>query len=104
MNLLLLSWLRWIEWGIRSLRIAGYASSGRQLLVIVGAIPIAGPLPNVPGHVEQAISIRRILRDCSNPYVPVLTGIFHRERTLMSVGHPFAVGSEFFAPDVGLSA
>src|SRR5271167_3132807 len=104
MNLLLLSRLRWIEGRIRSLRIAGYASCGRQLLVIIGAIPIAGPLPYIAGHVEQAISIRRILCHCSNSDVPVLAGIFHRERSLMSVGHPFAVGSEFFAPDVGLPA
>src|SRR5215831_1924430 len=46
---------------------------GRQLEVIIWAIPIAGPLPHVACHVVQAVWIRRVVRDGRDSMESVFT-------------------------------
>src|SRR5258708_2160169 len=65
--------LRGTKWRGRALGISGHAPCGDQPCVIVHAIPIAGPLPDVAGHVIEAVAVRRILRDWGDADVAVVT-------------------------------
>ena len=47
----------------RTLRVARDGSGRSQLGVVVGAIPVAHPLPDVPTHVVEPVAVRRKLRD-----------------------------------------
>ena len=51
----------------RSLRVASDAADGRQLIVVVGAIPIADPLPDVAGDVMKPVRVRGELRYGRDP-------------------------------------
>src|SRR5215472_5891106 len=97
-HLLGLVWIVGIEGGIRTLRVACHSPRRRQLLVVVRAIPVAGPLPYVACHVVQPVSVGRILGYGSNADVTVLSGVFIWEMSLVGVGHPLAVGPERFTP------
>src|ERR1700722_895632 len=94
--------LRRIVGGIGSLRIARDTVSF-ELLIVVGAIPIAGPLPDISCHVEETVSIGRKLCDRSDSRVSILSGIFVRKMPLVSIGHPFAIWAEVIAPDIWLT-
>ena len=59
MNAFLFVRLSGIEWCVRSLRIVRDAAFIRYCLVVIRAIPVAAPFPNVPGHVVKAVAIRR---------------------------------------------
>lgn len=54
---------RWIIGSFRPMRVSRDAPDGSELLVVVGPIPVAGPLPDVCCHVIQAIRIRGVLSD-----------------------------------------
>ena len=56
-----------IERILRALRIACYAPLGGKSLIIVGPIPVTAPLPDVAGHVVEAVG--RV----STPCLPVLS-------------------------------
>ena len=47
----------------RTLRVASDSASRSQLGVVVGAIPVAHPLPDVPADVVEPVAVRRKLRD-----------------------------------------
>ena len=81
-----------------ALRIAGHTAGGHQLLVIIGAIPIAGPLPDIAGHVIQSISVGSVLRHGGNPSVAVLARVGIWEVSLVRVRHPLALRTELIAP------
>ena len=55
-----------IERRVRPVRIASDGSSGRELRVVVGPVPVADPLPHIPRHVIEAVLIGRELRDGAN--------------------------------------
>src|SRR5215813_4483601 len=95
--------LRGIERGIRALRIPRYAAGSGQLTVIIRTIPVARPLPHIAGHIVQAISIRKILCDRSNPWITILRRIVIRKVALVCVGHPFSIRTELVAPCEGLA-
>src|ERR1017187_1766490 len=48
------AWFARIKAVHRSLRIANHCAGCRDLLVVIGAIPICAPLPDVSGHVGEA--------------------------------------------------
>src|SRR5688572_13043312 len=48
-----------IETVIRALRVPRDRSGARERAVVIRAVPIGAPLPDVASHVEQAKSIRR---------------------------------------------
>src|SRR4051812_43129805 len=81
---------------------------GCDLKVIgVGAVPIAAPLPDVAGHVAQAVGARWIRADGGGGGKAVGVAIVVGEIALVDVGHPLAAGLEFVAPGVapaGLAA
>ena len=47
-----------VEGFFRTLRISRDAAGFGQLLKIIGPIPVAAPLPDVAGHVVEAVGIR----------------------------------------------
>src|SRR5271169_2899087 len=102
-NFLFFVRLRGIKRRVRPLRISRHASCDCQLLVVVRAIPVTGPLPHIACHVIQAVTIRRKLRNWSNPRVPVVSGIGVGKMSLVCVGHPLSARPEFVAPRVALS-
>src|SRR5271169_2026523 len=102
-NFLFFGRLRGIKRRVRPLRISRHASCDCQLLVVVRAIPVTGPLPHIACHVIQAVTIRRKLRNWSNPRVPVVSGIGVGKMSLVCVGHPLSARPEFVAPRVALS-
>src|SRR5215467_11208824 len=81
------------------MRIARDAAGLHQLGVVIGPVPIAGPLPDISGHVVEAVSIGRILRYGRDADETVLAGIFLRKRSLVCVGHVLAAHAELFAPN-----
>lgn len=91
LNLLWLTGLGGIEGGIRSARIARHATNCNELLVIVGTVPVAGPLPHVTRHVIKAISVGRILRHGGDTRIAIIASTAVREVSLMCVGHLLAI-------------
>ena len=87
----------------RSLRIADYFAVLRDLLIIIGAIPIGAPFPNVARHVGQTISIGRKRAHRGRSREAVISRIAVREMALESVRLKLAAGLEFPAPNVGLA-
>src|SRR5271170_4588958 len=92
-----------IKRSVGSLRIASNSAGCDELLVIVGTIPVACPLPYVAGHVVKAIRICRELRNWSQACEAVGAGVLIGEVSLMGIGHPFSVGAKVVSPDEGLA-
>src|SRR6516164_4330640 len=99
MHLLELGWLGGVKRSVGTQRVSGDTADRGKLLVVVRPIPIARPLPDVSGHVVQAVRIRRVMRHgrCSDE--TVLAGVGVWEVALVCVRHPFPVWSKFVAPD-----
>src|SRR5271156_5211000 len=91
--------LRRIVSGIRPLRIPRYAHD-LELPVVIRAIPVASPLPDIARHVIELISVRGKLRDWRDSGIPILAGIVIREMALMRISHPFAMRTKLVAPDI----
>src|SRR5580658_2259811 len=51
----------------RALGISRYAGHIHQLLVVIRAIPIARPLPHIPGHIIKTVAVRWKTPDCCDP-------------------------------------
>src|SRR3954471_4307702 len=102
----LLGWFIRIERGGRALWIARDAALFSEPRVIIRPVPIAGPLPDVAGHVVQPIAVRRIPRDRRGLDIAVVcrVRVSHRKPALVGVGHPLAGGAELIAPDERLAA
>src|SRR5580704_7828629 len=88
--------------GGRPLRVVRY-TAGAEILVVVRAVPVAGPLPDVAGHVVEFVSVRGELGDGREAGVAVFAGVLIREVAFMGVGHPLVIRTEVVAPDVGLA-
>ena len=80
-----------------------FLSRGRALGVTVRPVPVGAPFPDVAGHVEKAIAVRRELRHRRHAGKAVFTGVFQGELALEGVGHPLAAGPKLIAPGIGLS-
>src|SRR5437016_13509482 len=103
MHALLLVRLSWIKWRIGASRIVRYAPFVRQRLVIIGAIPIAAPFPDVAGHVVKAVPVRWKRFHRRDASIPVVNRVFDWKFSLPGVRHPFPTRTKFIAPDVCLS-
>src|SRR4029079_3456677 len=64
----------------------------------------AGPFPHIPGNIEQAVAVRRKLRDRRDPDEVILTRITIREVDLVGVRPPDAFAGERVAPRVEFAA
>src|SRR6266513_615235 len=100
MNSLFLVRLGRIEWRGRALRIVRYAAFVRQRLVVIGAIPIAAPFPDVARHVVKTETVWWKRFHWRNTCITVFARIFHRKFSLPGVRHPFPAGSKFITPHV----
>ena len=94
MDALLLAWLGRVVRRIRTGRVVRHGTANRERGVVVGAVPVARPLPDVAGHVVQAEPVRGKPGDSCQPDRTVLADIADREASLKGVGHPFPVRSE----------
>src|SRR5439155_1263351 len=103
MHALLLVRLSWIKWRIGTLRIVRYAPFVRQRLVIIGAIPIAAPFPDVARHVVKAVTVRRKRFDRCNAGMPIFNRVFYWKFSLPGIRHPFSAGTKFIAPHISFS-
>src|SRR5688572_7067447 len=103
MDALLFVRLGRIKRRIRAARIPGSFVHLRQLGVVIGSIPIAAPLPDVAGHVVEAVTVGRKLRYRREARIAVVGGVLDRKLSLPGVGHPLAVWTKFVAPDKGLA-
>ena len=71
---------------------------------IIGAIPIAAPLPDVAGHVIEAVAIWRKRFHGRNTGKSIFAFVLNRELSLIGVCHELPAGFELIAPGIELSA
>ena len=77
------------------------AAAGVDLdLGVRGRVEVARPLPDVAGHVEQAVAVGRERLDRRRALVAVGQQVLPRELALPGVGHHPALGRELVAPGV----
>ena len=76
----------------------------RELRVVLGAIPVAHPLPHIAADVIESVAVGRKLRDGRDAREAVGTAVAIGKVALMAVGHPCSALSrrrgllEFIAP------
>src|SRR5262249_58409282 len=86
----------------RTLRVTRDTALLREHAVVVRAIPVGDPLPDVARHVEEAVAVGREGSDRSGGGEPILTGVFFRKVSLEGGRRALAAGLEFVAPRIGL--
>src|SRR5271165_5136044 len=104
LNALFLCRLRGIEWHFRALRVSRDVAGLGKLFEIIGAIPVAAPLPDVASHVVEAVAIRRESAHGRNAGEAILAGIFDWEYSLVGVRHELSARLEFIPPREVLAA
>jgi hypothetical protein len=104
LNALFLCRLGWIEWHFRALRVSRDVACRGKLFEIIGAIPVAAPLPDVASHVVEAVAVRRESAHRRSAREAILTGVLDREYSLVGVRHELPVRLEFIAPRIELAA
>src|SRR5277367_2394572 len=70
---------------LRTLGISRNAARSHQLRVVIRPIPITRPLPHVPGHVVEAVAVRRKPPHCSYADIFVLTRVLVGKMTLKGI-------------------
>src|ERR1041385_5173607 len=88
LNLLRLIRFGRIERRVGTPRILNGPPRGRELLIIIRPVPIAGPLPDVAGHIEKAVAVGRILRYRRHTGITVFGGVVVWEVTFVRIRHP----------------
>src|SRR6188508_1342061 len=86
-----------------ALRVPGDGPRRGKLGIVVRAIPVAHPLPDVPGHVVEPVSVRGKLRHGCDAGKMVRTGVVIGEMALISVGRPRAALRKLITPGIDLS-
>ena len=77
-------------------RIVERAAGLLDLAVVL--VPVGGPLPDVAGHVVEAVAVGRKRADRRRPLVAVLEQVLPGELALPGVGHRLAARRELVAP------
>src|SRR4051794_19851336 len=67
------------------LRIAGDGGARGQLRVVVLAIPVGDPFPDVAGDVVEAVAVGRKLRGGTDALERILAGVSIRKMALMGI-------------------
>src|SRR5579862_405106 len=78
-------------------------SAGGEGLIIVRTVPIRGPLPDIPCHIEQAVSIGWEGSHGSGSRVSVFTCVCIREVPLKCICPVFTAGPKLIAPGVAFA-
>ena len=84
----------------RTLRISDYLTGFGDLRVVIGPIPIAAPLPDVTGHVIEAVGVWGKGSGRCQSREAVFTRVLDRKLTLIGVRHELASGFELVAPGI----
>src|SRR6266487_2430937 len=79
-------------------RVAGDAARPGGLGGMAWRVEVAGPLPDVAGHVVQAVAVGAERPDGRGPRVPVALEVLPGELALPGVGHHPSLGRELVAP------
>src|SRR5215471_12392008 len=79
------------------------SASGGQNLVVVGAVPVSGPLPDISGHVVETVAIRWIAPHRSDAGISVFAGVLRGEVALVRISHPLPFRAKVVTPDVGFA-
>src|SRR5215469_6370605 len=72
----------------------------RQLLVVIRAVPVAGPLPDVARHVVESVRVGGKLRHRSDARESIRALVLEREMALVGVGHPLSLRMKVVSPGV----
>src|SRR5271165_7199010 len=67
---------------LRALGVSRNGARRHQLRVVIRPIPITGPLPHVPRHVVEAVTVRRKAPYCGYPNIFILTRVLVGKMTL----------------------
>src|SRR4029077_20369167 len=103
MHALFLIRLGRIEWRIRPLRILRDATFVSQDRIIIGAIPIAAPFPDIPRHVVNTVTVWRKRFHWCDSSIAILARIFNWKFSLPSIRHPFSARAKLIAPYIDFS-
>src|SRR4029079_16479153 len=79
-------------------RIFRNAAGLRRVALVLGRVPILGPLPDIADHVVDAVPVRRKRRHRRRTVEAVLTKIVAGKITLPGIGHVKTLKREFLAP------
>src|SRR5262249_17663667 len=71
--------------------------------ILVGAVPVLAPLPDVARDVVQAVTVGREAGDGRDASPAVVRRIVVGEAPLEGVGHPLPTGAQLVAPGVSLA-
>src|ERR1700728_359289 len=83
-----------------SLRVERDRSVVLKLRVVVGAIPVRNPLPNISRHVIEAEIVGRKGCDWRYAGIAIFRSILVGKMSLKRIGHPFTVWIELIAPGI----
>src|SRR5215831_14735236 len=72
----------------------------RQLLVVIRAVPVAGPLPDVARHVVESVRVGGKLRHRSDARESIRALVLERKMALVGVGHPLSLRMKVVSPGV----
>src|SRR6187549_2631991 len=81
--------------GARSERVPRNATRLDHVGRMLGVIPVGGPLPDIPDHVEQSIAIRRVRADGRRSLVSVAWHALPGKLALPGIRHVTVVRQEF---------
>src|SRR6185503_20712370 len=100
MHALLLGRFGRIEGRIRSLGVTRYVPRRGELRVGIRSIPITAPLPDVPGHVVEAVPVGRELRDGRDTDESILAriAVLQWKLPLIDVRHELAARLQLLTP------
>src|SRR5204863_8083655 len=87
--------------GVEAVRRAVGVAAGASGIV-VRAVPVGAPLPDVAGHVVEAEAVGREARHRRGAREAVFLRVAIREAALEGVGHGLPVGAKGLAPDIRL--
>ena len=93
-----------IERAFRPLRVSRNAALLGKFLKIIRAIPIATSLPDVAGHVIEAVAIWGKRFHGRNTGKSIFAFVLNRELSLIAVGRKLPARLELIAPRIELSA
>lgn len=87
--------------GVKTVWRSGWIVGG-AVGIIVRAVPILAPFPDIAGHVVEGVGIGGKRSDGGSVMETIGGRVFFGEQSLPDVGLPLTVREEFCAPGVGL--
>ena len=82
-------------------RIIRRTARSARIARVAGGKPVLGPLPDIAGHIEEAIAVGGERANRRAPRKPVQSLVLPRKFALPGIGHPARIRREFVAPAIG---